>query len=274
MSVFSSRISFPVYNIAPGMQKSMIETSMNRLESSLQALVEGSLARLFPSRTWQVELVQALTAALSADARLDRGGRVLAPDTFVIFLPPELVVRFENRPEMVEALTEYLTQAAQEAGFTFRASPSIRILPVPEAEARQVQVVAQFSLERSGQTASLNIPQQKTALDSAFLIVEGTRLFTLSESVTNIGRLPENHLILSDGRVSRRHAQIRLVRTQFMIFDLDSSGGTFVNGRRITQFVLQPGDVISLAGVPLVFGFDISENPSQTQEIIPTESES
>ena len=242
-------------------------TSINRLESRLQSLVEGSLARLFPSRTWQIELVQRLTSALNADARLDSLNRVLAPDAFTIFLPPQQVSIFDDQPDMVVALTEYLTQSAQEAGFTFRAAPSIRILPVPETESDKIQVVAQFSLEHSGLTANLSPIPTKLSETAAFLIVDGTQLFTISEAVVNIGRLKENHLVIADGRVSRRHAQLRLVHKQYMIFDLDSSGGTFVNGRRITQCALHPGDIISLAGVPLVFGLETPESPSQTQEL-------
>jgi hypothetical protein len=41
-----------------------------------------------------------------------------------------------------------------------------------------------------------------------------------------------------------------------MIFDLQSSGGTYLNGEPITQAELNPGDVISLAGVPMVYGQD------------------
>lgn len=51
-----------------------------------------------------------------------------------------------------------------------------------------------------------------------------------------------------------------------MIFDLDSSGGTFVNEQRIQQCILYPGDVISLAGLPLVFGQD-DTNLSETQKL-------
>jgi pSer/pThr/pTyr-binding forkhead associated (FHA) protein len=40
------------------------------------------------------------------------------------------------------------------------------------------------------------------------------------------------------------------------LFDLNSTGGTFVNGQRTSQTVLYPGDVISLAGVALIFGQD------------------
>jgi pSer/pThr/pTyr-binding forkhead associated (FHA) protein len=41
-----------------------------------------------------------------------------------------------------------------------------------------------------------------------------------------------------------------------VLFDLNSTGGSFVNGQRTSQTVLYPGDVISLAGVALIFGQD------------------
>ena len=55
---------------------------------------------------------------------------------------------------------------------------------------------------------------------------------------------------------SRLHAQLRAIKGRFIIFDLDSTGGTFVNTQRINQCALYPGDVISLAGYPLVYGQD------------------
>jgi pSer/pThr/pTyr-binding forkhead associated (FHA) protein len=54
-----------------------------------------------------------------------------------------------------------------------------------------------------------------------------------------------------------------------MLFDLDSSGGTFVNNKRIKQIALHPGDVISLAGVPLVYGHDAVSTISDTEEYLP-----
>ncbi|MBK6645463.1 MAG: FHA domain-containing protein [Anaerolineales bacterium] len=46
------------------------------------------------------------------------------------------------------------------------------------------------------------------------------------------------------------------IKGRFVVFDLNSTGGTFVNGQRTSQSVLYPGDVISLAGVALIFGQD------------------
>jgi pSer/pThr/pTyr-binding forkhead associated (FHA) protein len=91
---------------------------------------------------------------------------------------------------------------------------------------------------------------------SAFLIVNGTHIYSLTQTVVNIGRRPDNQLVIDDGRISRVHAQLRAIKGRYVIFDLDSLGGTFVNDQRVHQCLLYPGDVISLAGVPLVFGQD------------------
>ena len=70
--------------------------------------------------------------------------------------------------------------------------------------------------------------------------------------------------MVDDPRVSRVHSQLRAVRGRYLLFDLDSTGGTFLNGERIRQALLSPGDVITLAGVPLVYGQDPA---SETQDI-------
>ena len=93
--------------------------------------------------------------------------------------------------------------------------------------------------------------------ENAFLIIEGLKVYPLRESVINIGRRLGNHVIIDDPRISRQHAQLRAIKGHFVLFDLNSTGGTFVNGQRTKQSVLYPNDVISLAGVTLVFGQDI-----------------
>jgi pSer/pThr/pTyr-binding forkhead associated (FHA) protein len=97
---------------------------------------------------------------------------------------------------------------------------------------------------------------------NAFLIVNGTETFPLTGSVVNIGRRETNQLVINDPRVSRNHAQLRAVHGVYILFDLNSTGGTYVNGMRVYQQNLQAGDVISLAGVALVYGEDTTNlNP-------------
>ncbi len=90
--------------------------------------------------------------------------------------------------------------------------------------------------------------------EDAFVIVDGIKVIPLNQPLIRIGRRLENNLVLDDPRVSRTHAELRAINGRYVLFDLNSTGGTFVNGLRITQSVVYPGDVISLAGVNLVYG--------------------
>src|SRR5512146_2157675 len=90
--------------------------------------------------------------------------------------------------------------------------------------------------------------------EDAFIIVDGIKVIPLNQPLIRIGRRLENNLVLDDPRVSRTHAELRAINGRYVLLDLNSTGGTFVNGLRITQSVVYPGDVISLAGVNLVYG--------------------
>ena len=103
-----------------------------------------------------------------------------------------------------------------------------------------------------------DLPENHDAADGGipedyFLIVEGTQAIPFTKSVTTVGRSHENMLVIDDPRVSRRHLEIRYIRDQFVLFDLNSSGGTYLNGQRTGQGMLYSGDLISLAGVNAVF---------------------
>lgn len=89
--------------------------------------------------------------------------------------------------------------------------------------------------------------------ENAFLIMAGTQAIPLKQAHVTIGRGHDNTLVLDDPRVSRKHLEIRVIRDHFVLFDLNSSGGTYVNGQKVNQGILYTGDVISLAGVSLVF---------------------
>ena len=62
----------------------------------------------------------------------------------------------------------------------------------------------------------------------------------------NIGRDPGCELMLDNLGVSRRHAQLREVEGKFIVEDLKSTNGVFVNGRRITSAEVNPGDEIKI----------------------------
>lgn len=71
---------------------------------------------------------------------------------------------------------------------------------------------------------------------------------------TDIGRAQTNTIMLSDATVSRQHARLRLEEDIFMLYDLGSANGTFVNGARVEKPVaVKDGDVIRFGDVEFTF---------------------
>ena len=72
-------------------------------------------------------------------------------------------------------------------------------------------------------------------------------------SLNYIGRAEENQLRMAQPGVSRKHALVCATDRGYMIQDLESQNGTFVNGSRISEHTLADGDEIAIGNVQLVF---------------------
>lgn len=71
---------------------------------------------------------------------------------------------------------------------------------------------------------------------------------------THIGKLATNDIMITDPYASRIHASIRWAPQGYMVEDLRSTNGTYVNGQRITgPVLLQPGQVIRIGRTELTF---------------------
>jgi pSer/pThr/pTyr-binding forkhead associated (FHA) protein/tRNA A-37 threonylcarbamoyl transferase component Bud32 len=71
---------------------------------------------------------------------------------------------------------------------------------------------------------------------------EAGRFITLARGQFRIGRGTGNHLQLGGSLVSRDHALIVFEQGRWVLYDRDSTNGTYVDGRRVARHVLQPGD--------------------------------
>ena len=68
-----------------------------------------------------------------------------------------------------------------------------------------------------------------------------------------LGRWEAAHVVVKDPLVSTVHAAIIAVESKWQVRDLGSRNGTFVNGARITEVLLRPGDVIKLGNTSFRF---------------------
>jgi len=237
----------------------MLKNALAQLELRLQTLIEGSAGRIFARDELQHELAGRLIDAMQEGVKRQASGELVAPNLYTLTFHPSQVNDLMQDSSLLEEMAQALQDSAIETGVTFLSPPVLRVEEEGEMPPRQFQIAAQISIENLAETSDMLVeaaPNAALAPARAFLIVNGVQIYPLTLSTINIGRRSDNHVIIDDRRVSRVHAQLRAIKGRYVIFDLDSRGGTFVNNQRIHQSLLYPGDVISLAGVPLVFGQD------------------
>lgn len=219
--------------------------------------------RALPSRAPEDRIVQRLIESMGAGTRIDPAGNRIAPNVYTILVHDSDMHDWRD-PHRLETLVGALKESGEQSGIRFATPPSIELTEDPGVVPGEYQVAASHrdpALKETQDVAAATpamAPGINAAAvpENAFLIVEGVKEFALREAVINIGRRLDNHLVIEDPRVSRHHAQLRAISGRFVLFDLDSSGGSFVNGQRLAQGILYPGDVISLAGVSLIYGQD------------------
>jgi predicted component of type VI protein secretion system len=86
------------------------------------------------------------------------------------------------------------------------------------------------------------------------------KVFELTQAELTLGREPGNDIVINDGEISRKHARLSLQGDTYMLEDLGSTNGTFVNGQRLMgQHELRPGEIIA-------FGEQISCTYDQISE--------
>lgn len=254
-------------NESPNPKHARATNPLAKIENRLQSLIEGNAARFFGRNAPEDDLVQRLGGALQSGLHRAGDGSLVAPNLYTLYLSPERMNEMEANPAVFDQLSQALEEAAAEAGVTFSSPPVLRVHADPALHGSAIAIHAQDSLAGLAQTSELSQDEWLHSDEfppNAFLIVDGTHAYPLRRTVINIGRRSDNHLVVDDARVSRVHAQLRAVRGRYLLFDLDSTGGTYLNGERIRQAILSPGDVITLAGVPLVYGQDPA---SETQDI-------
>ena len=80
-----------------------------------------------------------------------------------------------------------------------------------------------------------------------------------------IGRLPDNAVMIDNPAVSSRHARVIVQGGQYIVEDLKSLNGTFVNEQRITRHTLQHGDAVLVGKHTLLFDATAEKAAPATQ---------
>ena len=90
-----------------------------------------------------------------------------------------------------------------------------------------------------------------------------------------IGRNPNNDYVLNDASISAHHAKLEVSAGRFRLHDLQSSNGTYVNGRRILESEIQVGDFVNFGTISTTFNgieFEIVDVNARNQKFSMTEN--
>lgn len=245
-----------------------------QLEKRLETLIEVDLLDRLRIKNPAGFLARELASALQTNLTEDDKAKV-CPNAYTLRANPTNIQEWQKNADLVDSLRDVIEKIAQEAELKLHEPLSFSLAPDAQLGTNEVQILASHRIETITETQGMETKKntsptgEENIPNNAFLIVHGTKVFPLNKTVVNIGRRIENDLTIDDPRVSRNHAQLRVVNGRYVIFDLNSTGGTYVNSQRSHQSVLYPGDVISLAGVPLIFGQDNPPRRNDLRETAP-----
>lgn len=190
-----------------------------------------------------VMTVQAEAARVEARAHADRRATPAA-----VALLRQMIARIDALPWFVAGdgsdLAELREQLVDEAASYERASSDL------ERMHQRKQAMAT-------KLASLHVAsaRQRTA-PAAYLVgvagpLAGQRLALHDENT--IGRSPKNDIAVASDQLSRVHARVIAIDGHYVVQDLGSTSGTFVNRSRVTTHRLAPGDIIQVGDLQLRF---------------------
>jgi hypothetical protein len=249
---------------------------LRNLEAKLGGLVEGAFGRAFRTSVQPVELAHKLAKEME-DNQMVSVSRVYVPNHYRVFLSPKDREQFASyEPALRKELSDYLLEHARQESFALSTRPQVefdtderldlgefgiqaQLLAAPEEEKQsQGPATPAPSSGDFGHTMVYSPSREARRIDSApdrgqALLVGDGRRNVLGGSRVVIGRSREADIVLQDPNISRRHAELRRADEGWQIVDLGSTNGIKVNGRRVDNAGLRPGDQITIGVTDLTF---------------------
>jgi len=206
---------------------------LDNFEKGLERVVNGAFTKTFKSELQPVEISGHIRAEMDSKASILSRDRILAPNTFTVSLSTPDFKRMAALGEsLITELTDLATKHAKKQGFQFGAALAIKLIEDSSLNLGQVSV-------RSN-TQDHEIEWMPT------LEVNGQR-YMLKVGQTSIGRDVSADIQIQDTGLSRQHFAIIWDGRNAAAKDLQSTNGTRIAGRPISEIAIQ-GDTDIQAG--------------------------
>lgn len=212
-----------------------------KIEQLCASLIERAFAKTFPSDLEPAQIARKLVATMEAQTR-DDDGRLRAPGSYAVYVSPADFDRLrEHQAYLERAWAKLLRDLAAKVGVEFEEGKARVTM-----SARETVPLGAIEIDAGGKPRARNF---------RMLTVEGVppgAVYAV-EGTSRIGRSEESDIVLNDPSVSRTHAVVEIAAGRATLRDLDSTNGTFLNGRRIRAETLRDGDEVQLGNTRLRF---------------------
>ena len=240
----------------------------DQVENLIQVIVEKKIFTWLPGGVSTQDILQKVVEALTIAQRASGIG--ITYDVLIKVSPAVYGLWMSHQMDLVE-LGHILAHELKEENRVSSCSPIFHILGDLNIQEDDIDIsVIQYQSDSADTTYMEPVITKsgirKNTVISPYLIDPADNVVNISKTVFNIGRRADNDLALDDARVSRQHAQIRYSPDGCILFDLNSTGGTFINNNKVIQQKLHSGDVISLAGVTLIYGEEVQQDLNENTE--------
>lgn len=212
---------------------------LDSFEKGLERAVNSAFAKTFRSGIQPVEIASALRSELDKKAAIVSRDRILAPNTFTVHLSPTDDDHMRTLGGALgDELDALVHKHAKSQGYTFAGPVSITL---ERDESLSTGTLRVESATAEGRVAWRGV-----------LDVEGKR-HPITKSRTVIGRGSDADITISDAGTSRKHVEILWDGERAMVRDLQSTNGTMLNGRKITEAGLAPDSTVTIGRTDIVF---------------------
>ncbi len=232
--------------------------ALRQLENHLESWVEHGLAR------WLRPLPTLEDVKVAARRALDHTAPQATTWHYTVRVHPRAAqALLAAHPTLLADLSADLVATARQLGLTLTALPTVHLQADQAVPPHRVVVTVTPAVTlghtQTAPAAPVPAPAMPASRRAYLMLPNQTEIWPLVAPLVHLGRHPDNDLPLDHPLVSRHHAQLRLRHGRYVLYDLNSRLGSWVNGQRVREWVLHPGDVIRLGEVSLIYG----EEPPQ-----------
>jgi hypothetical protein len=213
---------------------------LERLEETLRGAVE-SVGRLLPGKLQPLELAAELARAMDRSRMLSSQETYVANRYRLLLAPADLELFGGLHEELEAEFARDLREHAEAREYVCGPRLRVKLEADPSLTSGRVRVESEFDREPVPARLSVvgGLPPHRYE-------IQGT---------VTLGRSDSCEVQLDEPAISRQHARLEWTYAGYVLHDLGSSNGAFVNGQVVTEALLQNGDLVEMGLVQLQFSY-------------------